>query len=220
LDGLAGMTALAVNSFAPLETPNLLGRPLLALKRADLRQWLRRAGQAWLDDESNQNLDFARIRTRRRVAEMAAQGVKFDTIIRLAAAADALRCAQEQASLALLKRCGLTPIEGGWQLDALSFWQAEPLVAERALGWLIHSLTRAERPPEADKLTRLWASLKAMPQRAKTLGGVWIAQKGETVLIKLAPARRGQTAVPSPTKRSQFARLFAVSRQPHEFVTQ
>lgn len=220
LDGLAGMAELAINPFSPLEAPNLLVRPLLGLKRAELRAWLMREGQAWLEDESNENLDFARIRTRKLVQDMAVQGVDLERIIRLAAAADQLRGAQEQASLALLKRCKLAPIEAGWQLDASSFCGAEPLIAERAMGWLIYSLTQAERPPVAEKLARLLTSLWPNATPRRTLGGVWVARKGDNLMVKLAPVRRGQMAVPSPTPQRQYARLFAVSRQPHEFVTQ
>lgn len=220
LDGLAGMSELAVNSYAPHETPNLLGRPLLELKRADLRAWLVKSNQAWLEDESNQNLDFARIRTRKLLGEMAAQGVEIDRIIRLATLADALRKEQEQASLALLERCGLLPLDSGWHLNATLFWQAEPVIVARALGWLIYSLTEAEHPPESQKIVRVCASLMANPTRGKTLGGVWMAQKGPHLFVKIAPVRRSLDAVPSPTPRSQYARLFAVSRQPHEFVTQ
>ncbi|MFN8956970.1 MAG: tRNA lysidine(34) synthetase TilS [Hyphomonadaceae bacterium] len=220
LDGLAGIAELAINPFASLEAPSLLGRPLLELKRAELRAWLLREGQGWLEDESNQNLDFARIRTRKLVGEMAAQGVDLERIIRLAATADVLRKAQEHATLDLLKRCTLSPSPAGWHLSAANLLGAEPLFAERALGWLIYSLTEADHPPEADKLGRLRAGLLANPTQRKTLGGVVVARKGDALLLMPAPPRRGQIACLRPTAQSQWARLFAVSRQPHEFVTQ
>lgn len=220
LDGLAGMSELASNPFASLDAPSLLGRPLLGLKRADLRAWLKQEGQAWLEDESNQNLDFARIRTRKLVGEMAAQGVDLERIIRLAATADALRTAQEHAALGLLKRCTLSAAEAGWHLSAANLLGAEPLLAERALGWLIYSLTQADRPPEVNKLGRLLTSLRASPAQRRTLGGIVIARKGDAVLLIPAPPRRGQIACPNPTAQRQWARLFAISRQPHEFVTQ
>jgi tRNA(Ile)-lysidine synthase len=220
LDGLAGMAEVAINPFAQLEAPNLLGRPLLGLKRADLRAWLMREGQEWLEDESNQNLDFARIRTRKLVQDMAAQKVDLERIVRLAAIADALRSAQERATLDLLKRCRLTPVEAGWQLKATSFREAEPVLIERALGWLIYSLTQADRPPEAEKLGRLLEGMLAYPSQRRTLGGVSIAPKHDELLFSLAPIRRGQVAIQNPTPQSQYARLFGISRQPHEFVTQ
>ncbi len=220
LDGLAGMAELAINPFAQIEAPNLLGRPLLGLKRADLRAWLIQEGQDWLEDESNENLDFARIRTRKLVQDMAAQKVDLERIVRLAAIADALRSAQERATLDLLKRCRLTPMEAGWALKATAFRQAEPVLMERALGWLIYSLTQTDRPPEAEKLGRLVEGLRANPSQRRTLGGVSIARKGDEFRFMLAPVRRGQVAVRCPTRQSQYARLFGISRQPHEFVTQ
>jgi tRNA(Ile)-lysidine synthase len=220
LDGLAGIAEVAINPFAQLEAPNLLGRPLLGLKRADLRAWLIHEGQDWLEDESNQNLDFARIRTRKLVQDMAVQGVDLERIVRLAAIADALRSAQELATLDLLKRCKLTPVEAGWQLNATPFRESEPVLMERALGWLIYSLTQTDRPPEAEKLGRLLEGLKANPSQRRTLGGVSVARKGGDFFFKLAPVRSGQMAIQSPTRQSQYARLFGISRQPHEFVTQ
>ncbi|CAN1514654.1 MesJ tRNA(Ile)-lysidine synthase MesJ [Caulobacteraceae bacterium] len=220
LDGLAGMAEVAINPFAQIEAPNLLGRPLLRLKRADLRAWLIQEGQDWLEDESNQNLDFARIRTRKLVQDMAAQKVDLERIVRLAAITDALRSAQERATLDLLKRCRLTPVEAGWQLKATAFREAEPVLMERALGWLIYSLTQTDRPPEAEKLGRLLEGLIANPSQRRTLGGVSFTRKGDEFRFMLAPVRRGQVAVRSPTRQSQYARLFGISRQPHEFVTQ
>jgi tRNA(Ile)-lysidine synthase len=220
LDGLAGMAEVAINPFAQIEAPNLLGRPLLGLKRAELRAWLMQEGQDWLEDESNQNLDFARIRTRKLLQDMAVQGVDLERIVRLAAIADALRSAQELATLDLLKRCRLTPVEAGWQLKAATFREAEPVLMERALGWLIYSLTQTGRAPEAEKLGRLLEGLKANPSQRRTLGGVSVAPKDDELLFSLAPIRRGQVAVRSRTPRSQYARLFGISRQPHEFVTQ
>jgi len=220
LDGLAGMAEVAINPFAQLEAPNLLGRPLLGLKRADLRAWLLQEGQDWLEDESNQNLDFARIRTRKLVQDMAAQKVDLERIVRLAAITDALRTAQERATLDLLKRCRLTSMEAGWQLKATAFREAEPVLMERALGWLIYSLTQTDRPPEAEKLGRLLEGLRANPSQRRTLGGVSIAPKHDELLFSLAPVRRSQVAVRSLTRQSQYARLFGISRQPHEFVTQ
>ena len=220
LDGLAGMAEVAINPFAQIEAPNLLGRPLLRLKRADLRAWLIHEGQDWLEDETNQNLDFARIRTRKLIQDMAVQGVDLERIVRLAAIADALRSAQEEATLDLLKRCKLTPVEGGWQLKATPFREAGPVLMERALGWLIYSLTQTDRAPEGEKLGRLLEGLKANPSQRRTLGGVSIARKGGEFLFKLAPVRRGQMAIQNPTPQSQYARLFGISRQPHEFVTQ
>jgi tRNA(Ile)-lysidine synthase len=46
-----------------------LCRPLLALRRADLRQWLRAEGLAWIDDPANADLRHPRARARLAIAE-------------------------------------------------------------------------------------------------------------------------------------------------------
>jgi len=220
LDGLAGMADLAANAFCAPDAPNLLGRPLLGMKRADLRAWLRRAGQAWLEDESNQNLDFARIRIRKQVAEMKAKGVDWDQLARVSETANALRTTQERAGRALLQRSGLVAIKAGWQLQEAMFLSAEPLIGERVLGWLIFSLTAAEHVPEASKLERLWSDLQTGSGRGRTLGGVQITRRKGQILLRPAPPRRGQAAYPCRTHQDQYARLFTISRQPHKIVTQ
>ena len=62
IEGLAGMPAVRA-----LPGVRLL-RPLLELRRADLVASLRARGQPWLEDPSNQEERFARIRARRLIA--------------------------------------------------------------------------------------------------------------------------------------------------------
>lgn len=59
--GLAGMSARR-----DLHGITLL-RPLLTTSRRELRDYLRRLGQSWIDDPSNDNPDFDRIRIRREL---------------------------------------------------------------------------------------------------------------------------------------------------------
>lgn len=44
-------------------------RPLLGLRRAELREWLEREGETWRDDASNDDPRFARVRARRLLAD-------------------------------------------------------------------------------------------------------------------------------------------------------
>ena len=46
-----------------------LCRPLLAVRRADLRAWLAAEGLSWLDDPANADLRYARVRARQALAE-------------------------------------------------------------------------------------------------------------------------------------------------------
>ena len=43
-------------------------RPLLAVGRAEIREWLTARGETWLDDPANDDLNYARARARRRLS--------------------------------------------------------------------------------------------------------------------------------------------------------
>jgi len=50
-------------------------RPLLTVQRNQLRDYLKRNAVAWIDDPSNENVDFERIRVRKALAHLAELGV-------------------------------------------------------------------------------------------------------------------------------------------------
>ncbi|MDF3607111.1 tRNA lysidine(34) synthetase TilS [Paracoccus sp. DMF-8] len=59
VDGLSGMAA------SRLAFGTVWLRPMLGLSRQELRDWLRGQGLRWIDDPSNQNLDYERVRMRK-----------------------------------------------------------------------------------------------------------------------------------------------------------
>lgn len=78
VDGLAGMQA----RFEAAGT--LWLRPLLGLRRADLRDWLRANGIAWADDPSNDNPDFDRVKARKLQDMLAPLGLTPDRLVETA----------------------------------------------------------------------------------------------------------------------------------------
>lgn len=79
--GLAGMSS--VSTLGDLH----LHRPLLQLRKAQLEDICVQAGQAFVRDPSNENVDFARTRIRQLQATLAAQGLDFTALLRLGARA-------------------------------------------------------------------------------------------------------------------------------------
>ncbi|MDF3607175.1 tRNA lysidine(34) synthetase TilS [Paracoccus sp. DMF-8] len=59
VDGLSGMAA------SRLAFGTVWLRLMLGLSRQELRDWLREQGLRWIDDPSNQNLDYERVRMRK-----------------------------------------------------------------------------------------------------------------------------------------------------------
>jgi tRNA(Ile)-lysidine synthase len=66
--GLAG-----IRPFRPLGSDLILIRPLLGLRRDELRQALRSIGQAWREDPSNENIDYRRNWIRHQVIPLIEQ---------------------------------------------------------------------------------------------------------------------------------------------------
>lgn len=75
VDGLAGMSAAKGGVFH---------RPLLSLRRGDLRAMLQEAGVDWADDPSNDDLRFDRVKARQMMAHLDGLGLTMDRLIQTA----------------------------------------------------------------------------------------------------------------------------------------
>ena len=157
-----------------------LCRPLLALRRADLREWLAAEGLGWLDDPANADLRHPRVRARRALAE----GV-------LAEGAASLMLDEARSDAF----AGLWRAEpwGGAVLDRQGLTRAEPGQAARLLQIAAVCVSGAERLSRPARAEGLLARLKAGERFVATLGGARIeARTGEVVLEREAgEAARG-----------------------------
>lgn len=80
--GPAGLSGMAGQS---LRDGLLLLRPLLALTRADLRAYLDRQGLTWVEDPSNQDDHYTRVRARAALAGLAPLGITAEGLCDVAA---------------------------------------------------------------------------------------------------------------------------------------
>jgi tRNA(Ile)-lysidine synthase len=122
LDGLAGMAR--ARPLLPDGSVQLV-RPLLGLSKSYLAATLTAAGGTWLDDPSNERIDFERVRLRAADAHLAALGLSNDKLAlsagRLARARDALE------HLTAERLAALADVHGGAyaSLDR-DAWRREP----------------------------------------------------------------------------------------------
>jgi tRNA(Ile)-lysidine synthase len=174
--GLAGMQPNSLSPVWPEGEGIRIARPLLAERRTDLRDVLRDKRVKWIEDPTNDNPAYERVRMRRMLA--ASPGLF----------ARVSRC---QADLARLR--AIEDVRLGWWLRdrvrtagtagldvALSPLGRES--AARGLGLLIQFVTGRETPPRRVNLQALTDRL--LSQRAfagATLGGAMVTQKGEIV---------------------------------------
>ncbi len=150
-------------------------RPLLAIRRAELRAFLEQAGIAWLDDPSNTDARFSRVKTRQALALLAGLDIDVpglaDTAARMAQARAALEHATQQAARDICQvQAGAVRIETA-PLIAL------PAEIRRRL--LNHALRWVSGQPYAPRHAAL-AVLEAAigDRRASTLHGCLISPDG------------------------------------------
>lgn len=151
--GLAGMAAEAAPAYPGAPTHV---RPFLAVPRARLRATLQAAGEGWIDDPSNANLHYRRVRVRALWPKLAAVGI---TPARLARTADHMaraRAALEGAVNNLLEQ-GCQTSEAGYALLDVQVLKAAPdEIALRALSRVLGVLGGHAYGPRFEALERLW----------------------------------------------------------------
>jgi len=193
--GLRGMDAVGeVNGVA-------LARPLLGLRKAELIEVCRAAGEAFADDPSNRDPAFARARLRGLMPILKAHGLGEDDLGRLAARASRLEDAIAQQSRAAALRLGWDAPAAARDARALF---AEP--DEIALRLLADEIARVggKQAARLDRLEALFARLVAAAQARTPLraniGGasIHLAADGRLSVTPEAPRRTALARVIAP----------------------
>ncbi len=183
LDGLAAMAPIAERAGVRLI------RPLLPIARARLRATLGAARQRWIDDPSNDDPAYARIRMRRLLPTLAAEGLD---AARLAATATHLgraRAAIDDAVADLLAAAAAIFPAGYVRLDPDAMRSAPAEVSLRALARCLMTVGGSEYVPRLDRLERLHGKLRAGALGGgATLAGCLVIPRGDALLICREPA--------------------------------
>jgi tRNA(Ile)-lysidine synthase len=165
-------------------------RPMLAVRRADIRDWLRARGQSWVDDPANEDAAYARPRARRALT-----GGAQPPPARSAASATALAAA-----------CRPDP-SGGFEIARAELRAADLDTLARFVSAGCLCAAGTARPPRRDRVERLALRLRAAESFVATLAGArieagatdarWLREAGEAARGGLAPLRlnAGETAV-------------------------
>jgi tRNA(Ile)-lysidine synthase len=169
-------------------------RPLLDMSRADLRQILEAASIGWVDDPSNDDTRFERVRARRAMQALAPLGITAAALGRVMAqltdARDAIRQMVAQVAPEVVRQ------EAGdlcldWPALARQPHDIRRRVMVEALMWM----TGAPYPPRREELSLVMAALEHPGQR--TLAGCLLRRKGPEVRISREPRAVRDTVAPS-----------------------
>ena len=205
LDGLAAMAPIAERDGVRIV------RPLLPIPRARLGATLERRGQPWIDDPSNENPAHARVRLRRLMPALAAEGFAAQ---RLAATADHLaraRAAIDDAVSALLAEAAALFPAGYVRLDPQAFASAPAEVSLRALARCLVTVGGGGYGPRHERLIRLHEALRhGKLAGGATLGGCRILPWRRTWLICREPAMAVEAVAIAPDASVRWDGRFAV----------
>jgi tRNA(Ile)-lysidine synthase len=177
-DGLAAMAAV-------VETPAVrLVRPLLAISRDSLRATLRALGQAWVEDPSNQDTAFLRVRVRGTLPAFRDLGWSAGQLAAETRNLAECRVVVEAKTVRRLARCCMLHPAGYAWVDGAALAEDPEDVSIRALARILLCIGGRSYTPRRDKLERLhrWLSEERL-SGARTLGGCRIVPQTGRILV-------------------------------------
>jgi len=208
--GLAGMAALVECRHYRLI------RPLLEIPSARLRSTLEMLGQDWVDDPSNRNLVFARVKVRALETGLASVGI---TPARLSATARHLaraRNALERAADTLLAQ-SVTLDPAGWiSADPAPLIAASEEIRLRCLAAMLATIGGGNYTPRFESLERLDCVIVAGTlSGGRTLAGCRIQMRRDRLLIYREPAAMAPNLTLTPGVPALWDGRFRVDWQPN-----
>lgn len=175
VDGLSAMRPLRT------ERGVQLLRPLLAHSKADLREYLRSIGQVWLEDPSNQNMDYTRNRLRQALEQALPEEDRHALTQRLGALAE--HCARASAALDFATQQFLQLHYQDGTLPRPALLALPEDLALRALLWVLQQVSGAQDTrPRMEELQRLYTALQD-PIGKRTLHGCVIKWSDECLVM-------------------------------------
>ena len=177
--GLAGMAPATL-----LDGSVWIVRPLLETTRETLRGFLRNRRTGWIDDPSNENPAFERVRLRSREPAVDLAQI---------AAAGGQRCDLARRAAALLDGHADSPSRGLVRLDPTLFDATDREAAVHALRALLAAIGGAEHLPDLDRTAALFGRARP-PMRATLSRTVVDARRAGVFLL------REQRNLPQPVE--------------------
>ncbi|MEP3653721.1 MAG: tRNA lysidine(34) synthetase TilS [Litorimonas sp.] len=198
--GLAGMPEAAYGPLWPALAGVTLHRPWLNVSRADIRQYNAENSLRFVDDPSNENTDFTRVRARQ--ALRADVELRSELIEQQKIARSRLSAERKNFSVWMKDHAVMNPH---------GFIETKALPSSELLLHILNAVSGQGGPIDAAKRASLCAEMESPDFKAATLSGAWVIRKtqntGHTYVFvrdRVAVAgRHGITAVPSAELKKQ-----------------
>ena len=186
-------------------------RPLLGVPRSRLRATLQAAGQSWIEDPSNEDPQFERVRVRKAMPLLAELGLTPQALAR--SASRLARAAEPLASLThdVLHQAVTVHAQGYAVIDRPNSCLSAPEIRILGLQRLLAMIGGAEEAPRLMAVERLDLWLTAGNGDARTLAGCRIARRAKTLIIGREPGRIAREPIVLPlSKAVVWDRRFAI----------
>lgn len=196
VDGLAAMSPV-------VETRDFrIVRPLLHVPSKRLRATVSARQITPIEDPSNHDRAFARVRVRSLSSVLAGEGMTStrlaDTATRLARARSAL----EEQTACLLARSAVIHTSGYGQFDPVPVRKVHPEIALRALSKIVTCIGGNDYPPRLARVERAYSWIcDGMPGGGRTLSGCrLLPRRGKVLVCRESAAAKSRL----PAKGEQF----------------
>lgn len=187
-------------------------RPLLDFPKSALRATLHAAGQDWLEDPSNHDSHYARVRMRTLYQHLVDDGMPPDRLTATAAHMQRARAAIDHYTDELLSQAAAVADAGIAWLDASVLSAAPEEVGLRALARLVTAIGAQRYTPRLNRLENLYAWLCEKPGAGgRTLSGCQLLPHRGRILILREMASIGPDLDLEPGQSGNWDGRFDVS---------
>ena len=174
--GLIGLSVMAqkttINSIEII-------RPLLSIPKTRLLATLEEKRQSWIEDPSNHNQDYTRVRIRKQLSELKNKDVVFARVLELTNKFRKFRNSLEAYLDKQLANNSDLYIHNGYAILHKELYLSDELIA-----YIIKKLTVKEKQVRSEKIKKLHSSIIKLDFRKTTLSGlIFQKEKNGNIII-------------------------------------
>ncbi|MCK5425420.1 MAG: tRNA lysidine(34) synthetase TilS [Emcibacter sp.] len=177
--GVDGLSAMKAQSDFPVSFPDgeniILCRPFLDVAKTRLEATLRHMGQKWIEDPSNQNEAYTRIKVRNLLRENEIEGLNAGRMAQTAARMGRVQTLLQSLTDDLIQQVAVHFPEGYVEVALVPLLSAHEEIALRCLAKLTRRISGGKYSPRLLKLEALYNRLKSEGFSGQTLGGCLIS---------------------------------------------
>jgi len=174
VDGLAAMQAMTDFPLPLLDAEGdklMLCRPLLSVAKDRLKATLRHMDQPWIEDPSNENESYTRVRVRRLLNDSDIEGLNAERLARTAGRMARVRSLLQGLTDELATKAVTCFPQGHCVVRLAPLLAAHEEIALRLLARLTRRVSGGAYGPRLGRLEALYVKLKAGTFAGQTLGG-------------------------------------------------